>query len=303
MRLGLPHCSFAKSALLCLSILLGVRGATSAAPLGKNTQREKMDRHDVRKHVSKAEKDKQSPKKLRSITPDTQSLPLKKPKVLEPVKITPDDLWMRLEALVVRRHIAQAPYVPLLQTIGVAVDYGRLAMNLFTKDTRGYAGGLRIVFRKNIQLSGTLGYQKLTQARGMGNKEGYTAVGCYGNVGLDYFVFYNPRNNLYMGLGYGKSRFENRTMPRSSNEQGISKTLAASWWALNIGSEYQLFSDFGFYIGIIGHLRGLGRFEKFEPATNYVVPGYGRNVQNVAPSITLYLKYQISFLEKQVTLS
>jgi hypothetical protein len=48
-------------------------------------------------------------------------------------------------------------------------------------------------------------------------------------------------------------------------------------------------------------LKGLGDFKVFEPATNYVIPGYGRSIQNVAPSLTLYIKYQISFLEKKIT--
>lgn len=286
---------------MCLAMLLGVHGATSAASLSKHTQREEIARHDGKKHVGKTKKRQTIPQKLLPNTPETQSSPLKKPKLLEPAIITPEDPRVHLDTLVVEQHIAQAPYAPFIQTISVAADYGRLAMNLLTEDARRYAGSLSILFRKNIQLSGTLGYQKLAQARSMGNKEGYTVVGYYGNIGLSYFVFYNPRDNLYIGLCYSRSGFENSTMPTSSTEQVISKNLKASWWALNIGSEHQLFDNFGLYVGLIGHLKGLGGFEKFEPATNYVIPGYGRNVQKVVPSITLYLRYQVSFLEKKRT--
>lgn len=290
-------------------MLLAANGAAWAAPLGKKTQRGKTTRYHAkkrgsRKHAGKTKKDKRPPQKKNPTTPDTkapQPPTLKKPKPLEPAKITPEDPWVRLDTLVIRQHIAQAPYVPFIQTMGVAVDYGRLAMNLFAKGTRRYAGSLSILFRKNIQLSGTLGYQKLTQACSLGNKSGYTVVGYYGNVGLDYFVFYNPRNNLYIGLRHGKSRFQHSTTPTLPAEQIISKVSTASWWELSIGSEHQLFSNFCLYVGIIGHLKGWGRFERFEPATNHVVPGYGRNVQNVVPSITLYVKYQISFLKKQLT--
>lgn len=300
MKSGLRYCFFTKLVLLCLAMLLGAHGAALAVPLSRKTQRGEKARYHAKKHAVKTKEYKQAPQKLPPTTPDTKTLKspfLKKPKLLEPASITSEDPWVRLDTLVVKQHIAQTPYVPWIQTMGIAVDYGRLAMNLFTKDASRYAGSLCILFRKNIQLSGALGYQKLTQACSMGNKSGYTVVGYYGNVGLNYFVFYNPRDNLYAGLRYGRSRFKNSTIPTSLTE----KISIATWWELNIGSEHQLFSNFGLYIGLIGHLKGLGSFEPFEPATNYVVPGYGRSVQNVVPSITLYIKYQISFLKKQLT--
>ena len=300
MKSGLRYCFFTKLVLLCLAMLLGVHGAALAVPLSRKTQRGTKAQDHAKKQAVKTKEYKQVPQKLPPTTPDTKILKsssLKKPKLLEPASITSEDPWVRLDTLVVKQHIAQAPYVPWIQTMGVAVDYGRLAMNSFTKDADRYAGSLHILFRKNIQLSGTLGYQKLTQACSMGNKSGYTVVGYYGNVGLDYFVFYNPRDNLYAGLRYGRSRFKNSTIPTSPTE----KVSTATWWELNIGSEHQLFSSFGLYVGLIGHLKGLGSFETFEPATNYVVPGYGRSVQNVVPSITLYIKYQIYFLKKQLT--
>jgi len=303
MQLGLRYC-FTKLVLLYLAMLLGVHDAAWATPLGKSTQRGKMASYHAKKRAVKTRKDNRPPQKKSSAIPDPKAPQpplLKKPKPLKPAKITPEDPWERLDALVVKQHIAQAPYVPFIQTIGVSVDYGKLAMNLFTKKACSYAGSLSILFRKNIQLSGTLGYYKLSQERSMGNKNGYTVVGYYGNIGLDYFVFYNPRNNLYTGLRHGRSRFKNSTTPTSPAERIIDKDSTASWWELSVGSEHQLFSNFGLYVGFIGHLKGLGRFETFEPAANYVVPGYGRNVQNVVPSVTLYIKYQISFLEKQIT--
>jgi Domain of unknown function (DUF6048) len=214
-----------------------------------------------------------------------------------PAATTEKDTLVHLDTLSVTQHITQKPYVPWVQTIGMSIDYGRLAMNLFTKEARRYAGSLSILFRKNIQLSCTLGHQNLAQDCSMGNKRGYTTAGYYGTIGLDYFVFYNPRNNLYAGLCYGRSSFKNSTKPASPAERAINKTLTASWWALIIGSEHQLFSRFGLYAGFVVHLKGLGRFEAFEPAPNYVIPGCGRSVQNVAPSLTLYIKYQISFLK------
>lgn len=61
-------------------------------------------------------------------------------------------------------------------------------------------------------------------------------------------------------------------------------------WATVLGKKNQ-----------VVHLKNLGHSEQFTPAINYMIAGYGRNVQPVVPSLTLYIKCQISFLEKQVT--
>lgn len=306
MKPGAGYFSFFRLILLCLSILLGIHGTAWTATMSKKTQRRPSR---ITYQPKKSSRTSRPRKKIKTTTPQKkispplptteapQPAPTRRPKLL---KIIQPDPWTRLDALVIPQHIAQAPYVPLVQTIGVAADYGRLAMNLWTQQERRYAGSLHIVFRKNIQLSATWGSQKLVKKCELGNKSGYTAAGHYGRIGLDYFVFYKPRYNLYAGLCHGRSYFKNCTTPE--NEHNISNDLAASWWELNIGSEQQLFRDFGLYAGLIFHLRGWGSFAPFEPAINYVVPGYGRCVQKVVPALTLYIKYTVSFLKKKITL-
>jgi len=304
MKLSPIRCFFPQWSWLYLAMLLGVYGTALATPLSKKPQKGKTAQYRLKKQTGKTKKGNRPPQKEPTATPSTKPpkpAPLKKPKPLEPASITPEDPWVRLDTLVVKQHIFYPPYVPWVQTIGVAVDYGRLSMNLWRRKERRYAGTLSILFRKNVQLSGTLGHQDIGQERSMGNKSGYTVVGYYGNLGLDYFVFYNPRNNLYAGLRYGGSFFQGSTTPVSPLGQVISKDLTASWWELVIGSEHQLFSDLGLYAGFVIHLKKLNSSKKFEPAANYIVPGYGRNVQNIVPAITLYIQYQISFLRKQIT--
>jgi Domain of unknown function (DUF6048) len=293
MQLGARHLFFSRLVLLCLAMLLGVHATAWATTLGKKSQGERIAQYPTRNHSSKIQQNNHPPHKTTPATPDTKGL--------KSATTTEEDPLVRLDALVVQQHITQAPYVPVVQTIGVAVDYGRLAMNLFTKEARRYTGSISILFRKNMQLSGTLGYQKLAQERVLSNQSGYTVAGYYGSIGLDYFAVYNLCNNLYAGLRYSRSGFKNSTTPASPTEQIINKNLTASWWELVIGSEHQLFYNFGLYAGLVVHLKGLGHFEQFTPATNYVIPGYGRNVQPVVPALTLYVKYQISFLEKQIT--
>ena len=304
MKPGSRHCFLLQWVVLCLAILLGLPGTAGATPLQNKPKQGTTAQHHLGKKPSKATQGSPLSQETRPATPDTTpTKPLKKPKPLSPAQIIQEDPLVPLDQLVVKQQVTLAPYVPLVQTIDVAVDYGRLAMNLWTPQERRYAGSLSILFSKNIQLSGTLGYSQLAPSSVSGNPSAYTVAGKYGSLGLAYFTKYDRDNNLYAGLRYSRSYFENSTVPTSAAEKVISKALTASWWELIIGSEHQLFNKLGLYAGFLLHLKGLGSFEPFAPATNYIVPGYGHSVKTAVPSITLYIQYKISLLEKQISFS
>ncbi|MEM9417111.1 MAG: DUF6048 family protein [Bacteroidota bacterium] len=254
---------------------------------------EKMLENDEEDRILDEEEEDEFPKKPR----------LRKPKLLEPVKLAQEDPLASLDKLIVKKQVPLAPYVPLVQTIDVAFDYDKIAWTLWKRKEQSFAVNVSILWRKNIQLSGTWGYNQLRPALVKGNIEAYTVQGQYGTVGLAYFVKYNLYNNLYAGLLYGRSYFKNSTVPTPDVQQVISKDLTASWLEFVIGSEQQLLKNSGIYAGLILHLKGFGSFEPFERATNYVVPGYGRSVSRIVPSISFYIKYQILFLKKQISFS
>ncbi len=275
--------------ILCLVVLMVLGGSAGAA-----YPKKKLKKSYPPSSTSKPN----TPSTLKDMP--TQEPPLKKPKLLSPIQLLQEDPLVGLDKLVVKRQETLAPYIPLVQTIDIALDYGKLFMKLWNTKEHKYVGGISILFRKNFQLSGTLGYSKLYPALVHGNQNTYTAAGTYGSLGLEYLVNYNQYNNLYAGVRYGRSYFRNSTLPRYAHENPVSKTLQASWWELMLGSEQQIFSNWGLYTGFVSSLKGLGNFGKFEPATNYVVPGYGRNVLVAVPSVNLYIKYKVSFLEKQI---
>ena len=281
------QCLFLPLVVLCLAILLGLQGSAGASPV------------EIEVPKNNPPSPQTTPAMLDNAPP--QPSPLKKPKPLSPARLTEENPLVPLDQLVVKQQRLLAPYVPFVQTIDVAVDYGRLAMNLCTPKKHRYAGSLSILFRKNIQFSGTLGYSHLVPAFVYGNQSTYTVTGPYGSLGLAYFIKYSLYNNLYTGVRYGRSYFEISTVPTSATEKVIRKALTASWWELMLGSEHQLFESLNLYAGFTLHLKGLGNFEAFAPATNYMVPGYGRSVKAAVPSISLYIKYKISFLEKQIS--
>ena len=318
MKPGAKHGFLAKFLVLCLAALLGMQGATGATASRNKQEKRKTTKYNSKRKPNKTKKGKKLPqttkrkttkynskrkpnktkkgKKLPQTTkPSTPSKPLKKPRTLSPARLTQEDPLVPLDLLVVKQQGTLAPYVPLVQAIDLAVDYGRLAMNLWTPKERRYVGSLSILFRKNVQLSGTLGYNRLPATPDSSN----TVEGVHGCLGLAYFIKYDRYSNLYTGVRYGIGYFKHsvKPTPKATSNQ----SSRAAWWELVLGSEQQLLHNWGLYAGFILHLKGLKHFETFAPATNHTIPGYGWSVQKVAPSITLYIKYTISFLAKKIS--
>ena len=105
-----------------LNDVAGAHAAVWATTLDKKNQREKTAQYPARKHSSKIQKNNHPLQKIPPATPDTKGSkpsPLRKPTLLKPATITEEDPLVRLDALVVKQHITQAPYVPLVQTIWV----------------------------------------------------------------------------------------------------------------------------------------------------------------------------------------
>jgi hypothetical protein len=241
---------------------------------------------------------------------DTTIILLPKPTPLEPIPAAYPDPLPELDILVTKQLVKIAPYVPFVQEIFIGLDYGKLAMNAWQalrhlknkayNQEHQYEGKIGIIFRKNIQLSSNLGYAHLHPTHTSDNRAKYEVQGLYGRMGIDYVVRYDARNNLYAGLRYGRSHFTNRTKSDNPNSKGISKVLTASWFEIGVGAEYQLWKDHGFYAGLAFQLSNLYHFTQFEPANNYVIPGYGRTKNKTSIGLSLYIQYHLSFLNRLI---
>ncbi|MEL6152825.1 MAG: DUF6048 family protein [Bacteroidota bacterium] len=288
--------------LLSAIIGLGLQQPTWATALAakpKNSRKKPLQKQKTNRQSKSSKTQSQATTPDIAAEPPSKAPRLKKPKRLRAAQPAYEDPLLALDLLVVKQKVALAPYVPFVQAIGGAVDYGRLAMHLWNfrtkKQERWFEGTLNILFIKNIQLIGTFGYNRLAPDKITGNKRLYTVAGTYFRVGLDYWIKYDRRNHLYTGIRYGRSYFDLTPMPKDVTAQASK----AAWWELVVGSEYQLFQNWGIYVGVVGRLKGLRSFDEFSQATNYVIPGYGRTISAVVPDATLYIKYQLSFLEKQ----
>jgi len=229
---------------------------------------------------------------------------LQKPEPLRPIIVEYDDPLSLLDLLVVEKHGSLKPYIPFVQHIDFLIDYGKLATTLLTKFESKYEGGIGVLFRRNIHLATAFGHAQLNPKNSFKNSTDYTIQGNYFRVGLAYLVHYDLENNLYLGLQYGRSFFEDKgiitlenagsTVPHNVDR----KDLVASWFEVVLGSETKLIKKLNLYVGFFLKLRILDTFENVEPARVYAIPGYGRTADRTVPVVNLYAKYNLSFLNK-----
>jgi len=242
---------------------------------------------------------------------DTSSAPfLTKPQPLKPIPLANPDPLQPLDQLVTKQSIHMSPYIPFVQEISIGIEGVSLLKNTWNllKNIKKhdpnrpyeYVGNLNILFRKNIQFSAGLGYVKLYPDQLKANKHAYSANGFYGSVGLDYLTRYSITDNVYIGLRYSRAHFTNQTIPTQKDEQAIHKKLTASWFELVLGSETRLLDKLNIYGGCTLRLGWLYNFETFNPAENYIIPGYGSNTNKLGASLNLYILYKISFIERMI---
>lgn len=109
-------------------------------------------------------------------------------------------------------------------------------------------------------------------------------------------------DNVYVGLRYSKASFTNHTLPSHPSTQPISQDLTASWFELVLGGESLFLDKLNLYGGFTVHIGYLYNFRAFDPARNYVIPGYGFNTNKFRSMLNLYILYKFSFIERMIEL-
>ena len=239
---------------------------------------------------------------LANITTDTIPM-LIKPNPLQPIQVPDTDPLPWLDQLVVKPSRSIFPYVPWIQEVSIGLDYIRPIMKIFSNSERSYEGSLGMLWRGNIELVGSWGNRHLHPKHSSTNLYEYEVKGSYGRIGLNYLSKYKEQDNVYTGIYYGRSHFTNATKPSNTHPKAISKHLEASWFELVIGADTQLFAQAGLHAGIAFRLAILYSFQQFEPARNYIVPGYGRTSNKVVFTPIFYIQWRLSFLKKFASFS
>lgn len=249
----------------------------------------------------------------KNITADTTAVNIPKLTPLDPIPFTTADPLLALDSLVTKQHRNLKPYTPLIQEVFIGVNYGMLFMDIWqsllklknqgTQQEYQYESSLGLLLRKNILLSSNLGYEQLHPNHTFDNPYPYTVQGIYGRIGLGYRIRYSTRDNLSIGLRYARSHFTHTSKPNKLSEPIEKQALKASWFEIVIGAESKLWEDYNLYAGLSFHLKSLYQATKPALYNNYVIPGYGRNKNKTTLALSLYIQYNLSFLNRLITLN
>lgn len=216
------------------------------------------------------------------------------------VKVAHANVMDLLHLFFIAETIHVPSYTPLLQQVGIRVNWFECLRNLWASAPKGYRGGVDLHFRGPIQLSVDIGYVSYQPKNIVyGNALPYKSAGIYGLGALLYVIHPNPLTQAYVGVAYGQSRFDLMTF---CNDQTTSKPFIAGWIKLVGGSEYRLVPQLygGMQLGI-AHLLYCKKHNDGR-VSNYDIPGYGKIVNKIMPDVTLYLKWSISCLEKKIVI-
>lgn len=227
---------------------------------------------------------------LEEATVDKKALPL--------VKVAHSNVMDLLHLFFVSKTVPLSSYTPLVQNLGIRINWFKWLQNIWDTQQKSYGGGIDLHSAGPIQLSLDIAYRSYQPKDIVDNNDiKYKSSGMYGLGALLYVIHPNPRTNAYLGMGYGHSRFDLMILDDDHNP---SKPLVAGWIKVIAGSELRLVAQLygGMQFGI-AHL--LHRKENDDPrVSNYYIPGYGKIVNKIMPDVTLYLKWNISFLEKRI---
>lgn len=198
-----------------------------------------------------------------------------------------------------------APYVPFVQHLGIRLDaFGLLRSCLSYKEYRRCEGGLDVHFRKDLQLSLDVGRARVCPNQALhGNAGRYQTQGNYGSAALRYVGTPNPRTKAYVGLLYGTSHFQ-LAVVQTDLLASPSVQKKAHFAGGILGSELKLFPKTSLYGGTA--LRIVRRMSDLAPSlqglSNYVIPGYGCAANRVNCTLSAYIKWDFSFLEKRLVI-
>jgi len=186
-----------------------------------------------------------------------------------------------------------SPGLPSESGLEISLDVSKLAGVFLDFETK-FEGAVAAKYKTRVRLVFEAGYGELKPEKAIKNGD-YTSEGIYGRLGLDFIVPLDPKNSIFFGGRYGKSRFDERAQFAVESDlfddfqDGYSRTdLEADWGEFVFGTETNFASNF--YFGWTFRFRILGNFDKFdEPFEVFAIPGYGRAMDKTIPALNFYI--------------
>lgn len=188
--------------------------------------------------------------------------------------------------------------MPLLSSVAVSVDYGKLFGQFLKKESKFEFGG-QLELKNRLVLIGEYGFATLNPEGAYQNTD-YQSDGSYYRLGLGYKIDMSAKNNIYFSARYARASYSDKgTLDIASasgiyddlNESFYRRDLSAQWFEVTMSSEARLWK--GLYAGFHLRLRIMDKYDEQEPLDVYSIPGYGRTFDRTIPAVNLYLKYAL----------
>jgi len=205
----------------------------------------------------------------------------------------------------------------------VGTDIGRLIRSAVNDDYKGFEINADYRVYKNYYAAVEIGNESLIRDETNINAEG---SGSYIRLGVDYNTYknwYGMQNNIYVGLRYGFSTFdqtlnnyniftgsdffdvvdndnpENNIFENFRNERRESKGLTAGWIEFILGLKVEVLNNL--YLGASVSLRSIVNEEDPEGYENLFIPGFGRtnDFSEFGVGYTYTISYLIPFIKKK----
>lgn len=186
---------------------------------------------------------------------------------------------------------------------GIQVGVDLIKLGSFAIDQETKYEGLAGISYKNLTLVAEAGYSLFAYRNAYKNSEDYEVEGEYIRVGLDYAFSKGAKNQILVGVRYGKSSFGDKGsfIVKSELWEDYTHTLnaearensTATWGEVIVGTQTLILRNV--YFGWYFRFRKLIDRSEYAPIDIYYIPGYGKSFNSSIPALNLFLKYKISF--------
>ncbi len=205
-----------------------------------------------------------------------------------------------VEAPAVEKTPSDSLSYPMLSSVSVLYDYGKLAGMLLETESKQEVGA-QIEFKNKIVLVGEYGLAVLEPNGAYQNAE-YVSSGYYYRVGAGYKISMKAKNNFIFTFRYGQSFYSDEGNISIHSPTGIYDSFVepfdreetkADWFEVVMSSETRMWK--GLFLGFHLRLRIMNDYVEREPLDVYSIPGYGRTIDKTIPALNLYVRYAIEW--------
>ncbi len=224
--------------------------------------------------------------------------------VLPPIERKFDTSSKSIDSILESPKFKQNFYRPFFRSLDFSLEYGGILWDLFQRLNRrdkilSLKGGIGLFLKWGIYGSVTFGYSHI-QSKGIPKHKKlpkYTTKGFHTRIGTGYYFEYLRGGIVGLSLRYGISVFDGSV--ENSTEKNMMK---AHYLDIIIDTKGKIIQRWNFYLGIFGGIQFLLQHDSLNNnIKNYLIPGYGRNVNKTGVVGGLYIQYSIPFYKTYIS--